>query len=55
MARLMRGKTTLLITHHAPALRLVDAVVALDRGRRASGHGPRDQDSVFERLTLNTA
>ena len=33
MATLMRGKTTLLITHHRQALRHVDAVLALSRGR----------------------
>lgn len=55
MATLMRGKTTLLITHHAPALRLVDTVVALRRGRRVSGNGPTVQDSSLERLTLDTA
>ena len=34
MATLMRGKTTLLITHHPQALRLADTVLALDHGRR---------------------
>ncbi len=33
MATLMRGKTTLLITHHRQALRHVDAVLALSHGR----------------------
>ena len=33
MATLMRGKTTLLITHHRQALRHVDAVLALNHGR----------------------
>ncbi len=33
MATLMRGRTTLLITHHRQALRHVDAVLALNHGR----------------------
>jgi ATP-binding cassette subfamily C protein CydC len=35
LARLRRGRTTLLITHHSQALRIVDAIVTLERGRVA--------------------
>ncbi len=39
LAILMRGKTTVLITHHRQALQLVDAVVALSRGRCSEHQG----------------
>ena len=42
LAVLMRGRTTLLITHRSAALRIVDAVVTVERGRIGPGALPPD-------------